>query len=569
MCGIVGCTNNDVAYVRRNLQKIKHRGPDADDVWHDDHVTLGHCLLAITDNAKSGLQPYTTPIGNRLVYNGEIFNYDFLKTKFDMKLKTTCDTEMLAWGLDAFNYEFVDHLDSMHGFVYYDVREQRLYLSRDHAGIKPLYYTEHNGVLYFASEIRALREAQPLSNQLDDWAISSWSHLGINFTNHTFHKGIHSVPPGATMMYDLRTRKMHTLTRYYPVCTSELNFNAEEFRSYLRESCRMVSRGERKLGMFLSGGLDSSSIAVEMTKSVPEIEAYTNCIAPMPPNSKEDFNSDHRCAVELADRLDIAHHTVTCTPHTWLQYLKPSIEALEQPVYNTSLPMYLQTNHAMAQNGVIVTIAGDMGDELLTGYPKYHKVLKHFGDRTPTWREVVSQWSMRLAQPPRIQVPHTQQEVVDYLIETQFPEGLYNTEDVLGSHQVLDVIGLCNSDYFPRNDRYGAWYGMEGRFPMATRHFMEYCLQIHSRHKIGKYKADQKILLKTAYVRYLPQSIINKPKTGWTAPYPQWSRMQSEATLLREHLPAKARAYQGQKREAVMRQFYDWLELCEIDFPRF
>ena len=79
MCGIVGCTSNNVDYVQRNLQKIKHRGPDADDVWHDDGVTLGHCLLAITDDVQSGLQPYTTPIGNKLVYNGEIFNYDFLK----------------------------------------------------------------------------------------------------------------------------------------------------------------------------------------------------------------------------------------------------------------------------------------------------------------------------------------------------------------------------------------------------------------------------------------------------------------------------------------------------------
>ena len=565
MCGIVGCATNDLAYVKRNLQKIKHRGPDADDVWHDDHVTLGHCLLAITDDAKSGLQPYTTPIGNKLVYNGEIFNYDFLKLKFDMKLKTQCDTEMLAWGLDAVGWQFVNSLDSMHGFVYYDVREQKLYLSRDHAGIKPLYYTEHNNDLYFASEIRALREAQPNSNQLDEWAISSWSHMGINFTNRTFFKDIRSVAPGETLVYDLHTRRLSRCQRWFPRCSEEINFNAEEFRAYLHSSCKMVSRGQRKLGMFLSGGLDSSSIAYEMTKIVPKIDAYTNCITPMPPNSKEDFNSDHRCAQEMAERLDIQHHTVTNYPTMWLTDLRDSIIALEQPVYNTSLPMYLQCNRHMAQDGVIVTIAGDMGDELLTGYDKYHKVMRYFNGRTPTWREVVTHWSRRLREPPSIKVPHTKQEVVDFLIETQFPEGLYNRDDVLGSHQLLDVIGLCNSDYFPRNDRYGAWYGMEGRFPMATREFIEYTMSIHSRHKIGKYKGDQKILLKTAYARYLPQSIINKPKTGWTAPYKQWSQMESEATLLRKHLPAKARAYQGQKREAVMRQFFDWLELFEID----
>ena len=563
MCGIVGCTSNNVDYVQRNLQKIKHRGPDADDVWHDDGVTLGHCLLAITDNVKSGLQPYTTPKGNRLVYNGEIFNYDDIKQKYDMQLTTTCDTEMLAWGLDQQGWQFVNQLDSMHGLVYYDVEQQKLYLSRDHAGIKPLYYTQHRGVLYFASEIRALREAQPHSNQLDEWAISTWSHMGINFTNHTFFRNIHSVAPGETMVYDLHTRQLSRCQRWLPQCTNTTRYRADEFRQHLHDSCRMVSRGQRKLGMFLSGGMDSSTIAYEMQKIVPHIEAYTNRIDPQPPHSK-DFNSDHRCAEEMAKKYQIPHHTITATPHTWLQYLKRSITALEQPAYNTSYPMYMQTNHHMARNGVIVTIAGDMGDELLTGYPKYMDVLKHFGDRIPTWREVVDHWSRKIMKPPALPVPHTHDEVVDYLIDTQFPETLYNPEDVLGSHMLLDQIGLCNSDYFLRNDRYGAWYGMEGRFPIATRLFMNYCNSMDSRHKydhIGR----QKIMSKIAYGELLPRNIITKFKSGWTAPYPGWSRMQSEATLLREQLPAKAHAYKGSKREAVMRQFYLWLELFQID----
>ena len=154
-------------------------------------------------------------------------------------------------------------------------------------------------------------------------------------------------------------------------------------------------------------------------------------------------------------------------------------------------------------------MAGDMGDELLTGYPKYMDVIKHFGDRIPTWREVVDHWSRKIKKPPGIPVPHTHDEVVDYLIHTQFPETLYNPGDVLGSHMLLDQIGLCNSDYFLRNDRYGAWYGMEGRFPMTTRLFMNYCNSMDSRHKYD-HLGRQKIMSKIAYGPVLPRNIINK-----------------------------------------------------------
>ena len=157
MCGIYGITANDPGFIENYLQLCKHRGPDGSNIWSTDDVTLGHNLLSIMADPAMSQQPWITPKGNRLVYNGEIFNYEELITKHEYFRNTTgCDTELLAWGLDKYGSNFIDELDSMHGFAYYDIQNKTITLSRDHAGIKPLYYARIDKGLVFASEIKGM-----------------------------------------------------------------------------------------------------------------------------------------------------------------------------------------------------------------------------------------------------------------------------------------------------------------------------------------------------------------------------------------------------------------------------
>ena len=145
MCGIYGITAKDPEFVQNFINVCRHRGPDGERVWWDDKVTLGHNLLSIMANPDLSRQPWKTPKGNILVYNGEIFNYYELKEKYNGKGFagiTGCDTELLAWGLDEFGLDFLDEIDSMHGFAYYEVDKNKITISRDHAGIKPVYYAE-------------------------------------------------------------------------------------------------------------------------------------------------------------------------------------------------------------------------------------------------------------------------------------------------------------------------------------------------------------------------------------------------------------------------------------------
>ena len=552
MCGVVGISSRDETYIDTALSKIRHRGPDGAGKYIGASVSLGHCLLAITSAPKDGNQPYKTPRNNILVYNGEIFNYDDLvkqETKFNPK--TTCDTELLAWGLDTYGIDFVHKIDSMHAFVYYDTSKEKLYLSRDHVGIKPLYYARCEEGIVFASEIRAVKYKVPTHHTIDPIAYSSWSHLGVNFTRNTFYKGIVRLLPGECMEYDIPTKQIKLVHRVIPKTQNTRRFDPEEFRHEVKETCRKTIRGLRKTGIFLSGGLDSSMITHEIAQLMPNVEAFSNRVHPLPVD-KEDFNGDHRCGMQLAQQLGIEHHTVTCTPTTWKEYLRESVLHLEEPCYNMSLPMYCQTNRHMSSRGVVVTIAGDMGDEVLGGYGKY----KHIGLQNPTWKQLVNRWMDRLSQPPRVKCALTREELLSILIHDVFPETMHNPMDVVNSFMLLDVTANCSADFFQRNDRFGMAFGMEGRFPLATKQFIDYAMSIPSTDKIDK---NLKIMSKKAYRGILPNEIIDKPKTGWTAPYPQWINMGGwEQDILQRSQPLDVQLYRGKKIEGVMYQYVLW-----------
>ena len=139
MCGIYGITTRDRQFVQDYITKCSHRGPDGNDIWQDDYITLGHNLLAITSEPTQGRQPWESEHGV-LTYNGEIFNYPQLIAQSNWTPKTTCDTEYLSYALSIMPSEKVnEQIDSMHAYAYYNKSNKQLILSRDHVGIKPLY----------------------------------------------------------------------------------------------------------------------------------------------------------------------------------------------------------------------------------------------------------------------------------------------------------------------------------------------------------------------------------------------------------------------------------------------
>ena len=214
MCGIYGITDNDPKFIEDYLEVCKHRGPDGSNIWTSDDVTLGHNLLSIMADPNNSQQPWLTPKGNRLVYNGEIFNYNLLIEKYDnFKNTTGCDTELLAWGLDSYGVDFLDEIDSMHGFAYHDVKNQTITLSRDHVGIKPLYYAKIDQGLVFASEIKGMLDVVPDARMLDNLACSMLTKAGTNPLRNTLYTNIKKVLPGETIVYDIKSKTLDYVKR--------------------------------------------------------------------------------------------------------------------------------------------------------------------------------------------------------------------------------------------------------------------------------------------------------------------------------------------------------------------
>ena len=215
MCGIYGITEHNPKFIKEFIDICKHRGPDGSSVWHNENITLGHNLLSIMGEPGDATQPWTTPQGNKLVYTGEIFNYYELKEKYkDFTDTTGCDTELLAWGLDKFGLLFVDEIDSMHGFAYYEVDKNTLTLSRDHAGIKPVYYAEIKEGLVFGSEIKGMLDKVPNSRTMDNLAVSFMARTGINALRNTFFTGIKKLLAGETIVYNMVDKKSHKHTEF-------------------------------------------------------------------------------------------------------------------------------------------------------------------------------------------------------------------------------------------------------------------------------------------------------------------------------------------------------------------
>lgn len=524
MCGIYGITAHDPEFIQQYIKTCSHRGPDASKVWWDpEHqMTLGHNLLSIMAHPQLSIQPWKTPKGNTLVYNGEIFNYHELKETYKGKGFagiTGCDTELLAWGLDEFGLDFLDKLDSMHGFAYYDKRKQTLCLSRDHAGIKPLYYAHVKQGLVFGSEIKGMLDIVPNARTLDHLACSMLTRAGTNPLRNTLFTNIKKVLPGETLTYDIKKKSLDFSKRIYIKPNADQDYSKNEFKKMFADTVRRSAIGRRKIGVFLSGGLDSSIIAYELNKITDTVHSFTNRFAPEV-GADEDYNSDSKIASKFAKEQKFNHHDVLVSPAEYLSAWDDSIYYMEQPNYNPSNPIYCYTNKVLADNDIVVTMAGDMGDELFGGYPKYLN-LYHSTKKPATWKDLLLLWMQRIK---KGSYPITNDPVDDEILvnelEKCYGEDLWNPGDPTASYMALDCVAQVPEQFLIRNDSYGMSYSMEGRFPLASKQFMQYCLNIKSEYKFQG--NDMKSLIKKSYSKELPEYLLHKQKTGWTVPIGYW-----------------------------------------------
>ncbi|MCK5322188.1 MAG: asparagine synthase (glutamine-hydrolyzing), partial [Candidatus Aenigmarchaeota archaeon] len=371
MCGITGFIGfDDDVLLRKMSAIIKHRGPDQSGIFTDEHVGLAHRRLSIID-LKDGKQPiHNEDESVWVVYNGEIYNHVSLRNKLEKKghrFYTNSDTEVIVHAYEEYGLNFASHFNGCFAFALWDKVNKRLVCVRDRVGIKPFYYTIVGNSFLFASEIKSLLIHPDVERAVDMQALNHFMSFRFTPNPSTLFKNIHSLGPGQVLVFEKGSIK---LKKYWGVELSKgsieeknENYYASKIRELLDDSVRMRLMSEVPLGVYLSGGMDSSSIVASMSKMVDEpIKTFSVGFS----DSKYDETKD---AQIVADEFGTDHHVLRLESDC-MKHLAKAIWHLDTPAVNAaSVPTMLLSDFAGKK--VKVVLNGDGGDEIFGGYDRY------------------------------------------------------------------------------------------------------------------------------------------------------------------------------------------------------
>ena len=501
MCAIHGIVDVKPELMMKMVKAAHHRGPDGNGIFEDDYITLGHNLLSIVGQVEEGKQPYHYE-DCVLVYNGEIYNYK------DLSHNPKTDTETLAKGLKKEGWEFLKKCDGMFALAFYNKTTKELILARDTNGTKPLYYGYLKDKLYFSSEIKSLLECG-FERKICKQALGLYYNQGYVPGYLTMFEGIRKFVPGEVFV----NGQMHNLLDYYLPQVDNLDINHVKRNVQLKHnySVKQTLMGRRNIGLFLSGGLDSTSILYEMKELGVKPRTFTSSFATTDPKSK--LNQDSEIAKRVCDEWGIENNMLYQTQQDYVDALEDTFYALEEPRQGKSFPTYYNMNKFISSHDITVTLAGDGGDELFAGY-KHHK--------DPDWRGKLKMLRINNRPLKNPELECSLDDQMAYLLEWLPIKQILN-KDKLNDFLYVESLNALAEDFLVRNDKLGMAFSMEGRFPILNKRLRDYVRALPSELKIDidfakKPKNKHKYLQKKAYQGLLPKYILEHSKTGWRFP---------------------------------------------------
>lgn len=373
MCGIAGFDGEDRGRMERMTQALVHRGPDGNAIHVGQGISLGHARLAILDPRPVGDQPMWNESKTAvIVYNGEIFNYRALKEREGMRCSTGTDTEVILKLYETHGIDCVRMLIGMFAFGLYDLRTKTWHLARDPSGIKPLFLSMIGGRIHFASEMRALLTALPAKPALNLQALSHYVRLQYVPGPATLCEGIESLPPGTVLTWkDGREKRQKFETSVdHPVFASKHVF-ADAFPAMMDATVKDHLVSDRPVGIFLSGGMDSSIVLHHMaTHAARPLKTFTVRFEATEEEGAKRFNADADLARKTAEHYGAQHKEIFLTADLFKTLYRDTARALDQPnADHVSVAQYMLAREAKKEVDVVLCGAG--GDELFGGYPRY------------------------------------------------------------------------------------------------------------------------------------------------------------------------------------------------------
>ena len=367
MCGLCGIVElgrpPHREPVERMLDELAHRGPDGRGVFADEGVCLGHLRLAIIDLSDAGLEPFASEDGRlQLVFNGEIYNYLELREQLRAKghrFRTETDTEVLLAGYREWGPRCVERFNGMWAFAIWDAERRTLFASRDRLGVKPLYYRLDGRCIAFASEPWVIGDRQANERVVRDYVEQGYLDQG----DETFFAGVRRLPPAHSLTFDAHGLR---LQRYWQIEPHDPPRDpAAAVRETFLDAVRLQLRSDVPVGTCLSGGIDSSAIAVAVAHNGHEHQKTVSAYF-------DDAGFDERpYAQAVVDRTGAEAHWVTFTPGDLVENIPSIVQAQGEPFGSTSICAGWFVMREAKRAGLTVMLDGQGGDELFAGYRAY------------------------------------------------------------------------------------------------------------------------------------------------------------------------------------------------------
>ncbi|MBU0703759.1 MAG: asparagine synthase (glutamine-hydrolyzing), partial [Chloroflexi bacterium] len=393
MCGICGIVNISASrpidrdVLLRMTQVLEHRGPDDRGIYIDEQAGLGSRRLSIIDLA-GGRQPIANEDETMwIVFNGEIYNYRELRAYLQKRghvFRTRTDTEVILHLYEEFGVDCAQHLNGIFAFAIWDARREELVIARDRMGIKPLYYTEAAGQLIFGSEMKALLAHPDVARDIDPISLNEYLAFEYVPSPRTIIRDVHRLEPGHILRYD--ARGLH-VQQYWNISLARSEYrppvNWRDYASGLQDTLKDAVRQELvsdvPVGVLLSGGIDSSTIAALM------VESYPGTVDSFSIGFEEASFDESRYARMAAEHLGTRHHELVFTSGMVAEMVLTVTDFLDEPFGDSSLiPTFLLSQ--FARERVKVVLGGDGGDELFAGYPTLvaHRLIEYY-ERIIPW----------------------------------------------------------------------------------------------------------------------------------------------------------------------------------------
>lgn len=604
MCGIAACFDTRGQGRNRPWARalMRHRGPDSDGCvsWDWPQITLEHCRLAIIDpDNRESDQPMSDPSGRwTITYNGEIFNYRELRAELERRgvaFRTHSDTEVVLQSYLVDGEDALSRLRGMFAFVIVDGESGEIIAARDQVGVKPLYWSMVDGLLVVASELRTLLAHPHVRPTLDPAGVVEYLAFGYTSGERTLVEGVRKLPPGHALRVREDAAEVFEYWDPLPPDPGPLDGDLEgQLREQLAEAVAESLVSDVPISMMLSGGLDSSTIAVLAARygRPADMTAYSVSFG-LP----EDESS---AAARLAHDLGIRHHEILLTEPLVAEGFDAWLADLDVPCAN---PTWVAVSHiarAVREDGGKVLLSGDGGDELLGGYSRWMTYLR-FYERAwrpapapmrrlagltakPFARGLAGDIARRARDGGELFVgsrPFHDDDLASYLgpmgrqalagappevpvtaLRHRFDERTQGGSDYLGWMSYLTLKRHLVEDYLARLDKMGMAESVEGRVPLLDRRLVEWAFRVPQSRKVPAF--SQKALMRSAVAPLLPPYILERPKQGFCTPVADWAsallgqRQLEGSALVEEGLIAPDALARLQQRRTVKSSFAFW-----------